>query len=255
MKKALGIAAMWMLAAAASAEPPPNVLFIVDISGSMSDALPGVKRAIRDQAASPLLAEAATGLVSFHGCGPSTVSYVVPLAKSNGARVAAAAGNLSVQGATDIVAPLVLAERINVELLRDQDECLHVVLFTDDEDSCGNGKRHLDLLRGMNRACAERSKRFRLDVVTSTVDETIHAFLDEIAEVAGGQVVDALGLDEISIALRRILENARRTRVRLPVAASAARPQEPARSLPQPEPARPASPAPLPARPREEDKQ
>lgn len=218
-----------------------NVLFMVDISGSMTYRLPGIGQAIRDQAGSPALKDGQMDLVGFSGCGKQHVHYWVPMGKNNMDAVKEGTKKLQPTGAEDIVAALNLAKDVINQLIKESNECARVVLFTDDEDTCNPGKPHLAMLKDIAKMCEEKKQKFTVDVVTSTVDEGVKLFVDEIAEATGGKVFNAGSVDEITEVVKKITEETTRRATGTPLTSKSSKPEPttgntkpPATTLPQP---------------------
>ncbi len=218
-----------------------NVLFLVDVSGSMAALLPNIATTLREQVVSPLRQQSGQGLISFSGCGRGFVNYLVPLAKNNGQQMKEGAGKLRPDGATDIVAPLEVARETILKQLHDTHECTNIILFTDNEDTCGNGNKHHDVLREIQSLCANYSVDFNVDVITSSVNEEVLLFLDGITDITGGKIYDAATVDEIAARIKTIVEGYKRKKVGTPMTSKATTPEKkvvadkPVQAVPRPQ--------------------
>ena len=202
-----------------------NVIFVVDISGSMTYELPKIQKAINDQTGGTALAAGKMGLVSFSGCGPKFVYELVPLAKDNSAAMKEGIKRLRPEGATDIVAPLNYVKGVISKLLATDGECANVILFTDDMDTCQGGNAHKTLLKEIQKMCQDKAKDFKVDVISSTIDEDVKLFLDEIAQTTGGKFHTGGSLDEISEKIKKIVDGYNKKTTGTPLPAKASKPE------------------------------
>lgn len=187
-----------------------GIVYVVDVSGSMAPVLGNVSRAICENVETEKIKPLQKSLVLFEGCGIETARVAVPLAKDNTEAIKTAAKGMRAGGATDILAGLARAKEVIQGALERTGDCAHVVLFTDDEDTCGNGKKHFDVIKDMKTACAEKKAVFSLDVVTSAKDEETLLFLEKLANSGDGKVHGVVSVDEIGETLQRILDQRRR---------------------------------------------
>jgi len=214
------------LAYGQQAQPQEGIFFLVDISGSMTALLPNIGRSIREQSDAPLLESASLGLISFAGCGKEHVHYLVPLAKNNAQAIKDGTNKLNAYGGTDLIAPLEFVRGLITKQITETGECANVILFTDNEDTCGNGNRHYAVLKEIQSMCANIAREFKLDIISSTVDEPTRLFLDGIAGVTGGKVHDAGTLDEIGTRIKTIVESRRKSVKGKPLTSKATKPEE-----------------------------
>ncbi len=225
MKKQLSVLVAATMSVAVSAGNVTSVIYVVDISGSMAPALGNVSRAIIESVDTEAMKKLKKSLVLFEGCGIDTAKVAVPLASNNSDAIKNVAKTLRPGGATDIVAGLMRAKDIVDKNLQQNGDCANIVLFTDDEDTCGNGKKHFDLLKQMKTTCAEKNAVFSLDVITTTKDEDVRLFLDKLAEVGDGKVHTALTLDELNEVLERIVEQRRKKNTGVPLTSTQDKPE------------------------------
>lgn len=225
---AMALAAVGVFAAGKRAQAEgetKGIVYVVDVSGSMAPVLGNVSRAICESVDSERVKPLMKSLVVFEGCGLNTARVAVPLAKDNDERLKAAAKAMRPGGATDILSGLARAKEVVQTNLERTGDCANVVLFTDDEDTCGNGKKHLDVIREMAKACAEKKAVFSVDVITSAKEEETKLYLEKLAEVGNGKVHGVVSLDEIGEALERIVESHRRRNGGVPLTSTQQKPE------------------------------
>ena len=112
-----------------------SILFVLDISGSMSGApLRNVKGVI-DKSLNKMPAGSYGGLISFHGCGEETVKVEVPVSVNPHNAIRSKSGALHAQGGTDLVLALKRAEK---EAKRLPGVCTNVIVLTDGFDTCND---------------------------------------------------------------------------------------------------------------------
>lgn len=202
-----------------------NVIFVVDISGSMTYELPKIQRAIDEQSQGTAVATGRMGLVSFSGCGSKYVYDLVPIGKDNAAAMKEGIKRLKPEGSTDIVAPLNYVKGVINKLLSEANECANVILFTDDQDTCGNGNAHLALLKELKTMCEAKAKEFKVDVISSTIDEDVKLFLDSIAQTTGGKFHTGGSLDEISETIKKIVDGYGKRTTGTPLTSKSTKPE------------------------------
>lgn len=202
-----------------------NVLFVVDISGSMLGQLPSVKAAITKMVSEPKYQSLNSGLIAFEGCGPQYVKYLVPLAPNNGQTIAQATQNLAAGGGTDIVAALRKAQQINITLIEEKAECADVILFTDHFDTCNENSTHVKLLEEIKQQCSQSNAIFRMDVISLGADPGVQLFLEEITEVVGGRVVNVDGLQDMTEGLKELIKDREKSKISTPKVTAKASPK------------------------------
>ena len=225
MKKPLSVLVAATMSMAASAGNLTSVVYIVDVSGSMAPVLPNVSRTIVESVDSEAMKKLKKSLVLFEGCGIDTAKVAVPLASNNDEAIKTAAKAMRPGGSTDIVSGLMRAKDIVDKNLQQNGDCASLVLFTDDEDTCGNGNKHFELLKQMKTTCAEKNATFSLDVITTTKDEEVKLFLDQLSEIGGGKAHTVVTLDEMNEVLERIVEQRRKKNGGVPLTSTQDKPE------------------------------
>ncbi len=179
-----------------------NVLFVVDRSGSMTSQLPSIKAAVSKIVGS-LKPNHRAGLLAFDGCTEDRVSMVVPMRKRAGRKIVAALGTIRAQGATALAVALTKTKAI-METLK---VCPRLVLFTDNQDTCGgNVQAILDEFKSnREKYCLE------LDVVSSSEDEQVLKGLQDLANELGGDLYQASEAEDVLNAIQKILAKAKRS--------------------------------------------
>ncbi|MBI4405844.1 MAG: VWA domain-containing protein [Deltaproteobacteria bacterium] len=156
-----------------------KTLILVDHSGSMIDKLPDVKAA-----AGRLLARYPSqhqfGLITFSGCGPQYVKYAVPFGKNNGDKIKNIILSLQSGGATDLGLALKTARSI----MNQSKECMRMILFSDQMDTCDNDVEKI--ASQIPDYCVE------INVITSSVSEQTVSYYESLTKSSGGRVYSGI---------------------------------------------------------------
>ncbi|MGE0614859.1 MAG: VWA domain-containing protein [Bacteriovoracia bacterium] len=222
----LSLSVIALLAATTSAGDPPGggipsgpdsgmtrksrttaVLFVLDISNSMSRGpITRVKQTIT-QVASSVSPETGLGLISFWGCKETDNNLDFPLATGadNQKSLIQVASAIQTKHGTNIYSALMLAEK---EIQRVKDWCVNVILLSDGFENCGPGDFRSVVGRIVGQHGSGCNAVHTISVSTMGWENKV---LKEISELGHGSHQEVEEEKEIEVAITKVVEAVKHT--------------------------------------------